>query len=131
MKLFLPLLLLSLGSFCFSQDTTDVYVLSSSNRLIQIKKDAQISYSLEYRNLKKLNETVSIDFGKKENVYKFFETCEHVLNTDTRVVGERYNIGRNKIDKNTVKVDNKKGGAYCLIKRETLENMRSAMDKQP
>ena len=131
MKLFLPLLLLSLGSFCFSQDTTDVYVLSSSNRLIQIKKDAQICYSLEYRNLKKLNETVSIDFGKKENVYKFFETCEHVLNTDTRVVGERYNIGRNKIDKNTVKVDNKKGGAYCLIKRETLENMRSAMDKQP
>ena len=131
MKLFLPLLLLSLGSFCFSQDTTDIYVLSSSNRLIQIKKDAQISYSLEYRNLKKLNETVSIDFGKKENVYKFFETCEHVLNTDTRIVGERYNIGRNKIDKNTVKVDNKKGGAYCLIKRETLENMRSAMDKQP
>lgn len=131
MKLFLPLLLLSLGSFCFSQDTTDIYVLSSSNRLIQIKKDTQISYSLEYRNLKKLNETVSIDFGKKENVYKFFETCEHVLNTDTRIVGERYNIGRNKIDKNTVKVDNKKGGAYCLIKRETLENMRSAMDKQP
>lgn len=115
----------------YAQDTTDVYVLSSSNRLIQIKKETQISYVLEYRNLKKLKETVSIDFGKKENVYKFFETCEHVLNTDTRIVGERYNIGRNKIDKNTVKVDNKKGGAYCLIKRDTLENMRSAMDKQP
>lgn len=131
MKLFLPILLLTLSSSCFSQDTTDVYVLSSSNRLVQIKKDSQISYALEYRNLKKLKETVCIDFGKKENVYKFFETCDHVLNTDTRVVGERYNIGRNKIDKNTVKVDNKNEGAYCLIKRETLENMRSAMDKQP
>ena len=124
-------LFLVISSFSFAQDTTDVYVINSTNRLIRIANGSSNTYAIEYRNLKKLKETVSINFGKKEAVYKFFDTCEKVLNTDTRIIGENYNVNRNKVDKNTVKVDNKFEGAYFLVKRETLDNMRSAMDKEP
>lgn len=129
-RLLLAFILLT-GFSVFGQDTTEVYVINNTNRLIRIAEGNQNNYVIEYRNLKKLNQTVSISLGKKDAVYKFFDTCEKVLNTDTRIIGENYNVSRNKIDKNTVKVDNKVEGAYFLVKRETLENMRSALDKQP
>jgi hypothetical protein len=114
----------------FAQDTTNIYVISNTNRLARIDLDGKSTYILEFRNLKKLNETAVITFGKKDGVFKFFDTCEKVLNTDVKVVGEHYNVVRNKVDKNTVRVDTKGVTAYLLLKRETLDNMRSAMEKE-
>jgi hypothetical protein len=45
-------------------------------------------------------------------------------------VGEHYNVVRNKVDKSTVRVDKKGVTASILLKRETLDNMRSAMEKE-
>lgn len=131
MNKFLYLLFFLVSTSAIGQDTTNVYVINNTNRLIRISSDGVNNYAVEYRNLKKLNETAAIQLGRKEGVYKFFETCEKVLNTDTRIIGEYYNVNRNKIDKNTVKVDNKAAGAYFLVKRETLDNMRSAMENEP
>lgn len=121
---------LLLCSNSFAQDTTDIYVINSTNRLARLDHEGKTTYILEFRNLKKLNETAVIQFGKKDGVEKFFETCERVLNTDMKVVGEHYNVSRNKVDKNTIKVETKGVTAYVLIKRETLENMRSAMQNE-
>lgn len=132
MKHLLFALFLVVSGFTFAQDTTNVYVINNTNRLIRISQsNGPSTYVIEYRNLKKLNDTASVYLGRKEDVYKFFNTCEKVLNTDTRIIGEHYNVNRNKVDKNTVKVDNKMEGAYFLVKRETLENMKSAMDSEP
>jgi hypothetical protein len=114
----------------FAQDTTNVYVINNTNRLARIDLDGKSTYILEFRNLKKLSEIAVIQFGKKEGVLKFFDTCEKVLNQDIKVVGEHYNVVRNKVDKNTVRIDTKGVAAYLLLKRETLDSMRSAMEKE-
>jgi hypothetical protein len=128
-KYYFTLFLFVLSTTVFGQsDTTDLYVINKTNRFVAIQADGKKTYSFFYRDLKFLRETKEFSFKKVEDAVLFFDRCEKSLETDKTLVTEFYNVSRNKLNKNVVRVNNKEGG-YVMIKYDTLTKMRRAFEK--
>ena len=124
MKLILSTLFVLVQLAAFSQDTTDIYVINKTNRLIKIDDAA---YAFVYRDLKSLKEIRSFNFENKTALDKFFRLCQKALDVDQGTVTGHYNVSRNRLSKNVVRVNDKNGG-YTLIKYTTLDHMRKALE---
>lgn len=109
-------------------DTVKIYIINNTNRFVQVKTPEKIHYSFFYRDLKHMKETRELIFPNKQEVNEFFDKAEKVLATDAGIITSKYNLYRNKLNKNTLRLQNKEGG-YVLISRETLETMRKEFDK--
>jgi len=124
MKALLTVLLLLVSLISYSQDTTDIYVINKTNRLVAIDSD---SYSFIYRDLKSVKQIRSFHFKSMTELEKFFNLCQKALDKDQGTVTSEYNVSRNKLSKNVVRVNDKNGG-YVLLKYSTLEHMRKAVE---
>lgn len=126
------LLVILFAAFSFSltaqTDTTKIYVINKTNEFVQIKSGGNTTYSFFYRDLKFVKETRELKFSNKAKVNEFFDKAEKVLATDSGILTSDYNLFRNKLSKNVLRLQNKEGG-YVLISRETLETMRSEFNK--
>ncbi len=129
MKQLIVIILSALSFSSFSQnDTTKIYVINKTNEFVQIKGGGYTTYSFFYRDLKFVKETRELVFKNKDKVNEFFDKAEKVLATDSGIITADYNLYRNKLSKNVLRLQNKVGG-YVLISRETLETMRSEFNK--
>ena len=129
MKQFALIFLSTLVFTAFSQnDTTKIYVINNTNKFVQIKGGGYTTYSFFYRDLKYVKETRELVFKNKDKVNEFFDKAEKVLATDRGIITADYNLYRNKLIKNVLRLQNKVGG-YVLLSRETLETMRSEFNK--
>ena len=129
MKQLIVIILSALSFSSFSQnDTTKIYVINKTNEFVQIKGGGYTTYSFFYRALKFVKETRELVFKNKDKVNEFFDKAEKVLATDSGIITADYNLYRNKLSKNVLRLQNKVGG-YVLISRETLETMRSEFNK--
>lgn len=129
MKKLLLILLTTLAFNLSAQsDTTKIYVINKTNEFVQIKNGGNTSYSFFYRDLKFVKETRELVFANKTKVNEFFDKAEKVLATDSGIITAEYNLYRNKLSKNVLRLQNKVGG-YVLLSRETLETMRSEFNK--
>ena len=117
-------LLISISSF--GQDTTDIYVINKTNRLVTIGSD---SFSFIYRDLKSLKQIRSFHFDTDADLTKFFALCFKALEKDQGTITDNYNVSRNNLSKNVVRINNKVGG-YVLLKYSTLEHMQKAMERK-
>lgn len=126
------IILLSIAFLSFNAlsqaDTTKIYVINKTNEFVQIKSDGYTKYSFFYRDLKFMKETRELVFSNKAKVIEFFDKAEKVLATDSGIITADYNLYRNKLNKNVLRIQNKEGG-YVLLSRETLETMRSELEK--
>ncbi|XOV66315.1 MAG: hypothetical protein ACFHU9_11815 [Fluviicola sp.] len=127
----LPLfLLISSFSFCQSdsvsvaEDTSNIYVINSTNRLIKVGDD----YSIEFRDLKRLTEVHYIRFESKEAVQKFFTDCYRVLDQDATISNSLYTLNRNMLSRNVVRIEHD-DEAYFLLAYGTLEKMEKAFKR--
>ncbi len=125
--------LLTFALFCIvvlkaQSDTTMIYSINKTNQFVQVKTPEKTHYSFFYRDLKFMKETRELIFATKQDVNEFFDKAEKVLATDSGIITSEYNLYRNKLNKNTLRLQNKKGG-YVLISRETLETMRKEFNK--
>jgi hypothetical protein len=106
-----------------AQESKDLYVINETNHLMKVGD----GYVFEYRDLKFIKKHIrSLKFDSKEEILDFFDKAENTLNTDQGVLNEKYSMYRHKLNKNTVRINNKDGG-YVLLTRETLENMRNTV----
>jgi hypothetical protein len=123
-------LLISTFSFCQSdsvsvaEDTSNIYVINSTNRLIKVGDD----YSIEFRDLKRLTEVHYIRFDNKEEVQKFFTDCYKVLDQDATISNSLYTLNRNMLSRNVVRIAHD-DEAYFLLAYGTLEKMEKAFDR--
>ena len=108
-----------------SQDTSDVYVINNTNRLVSVESDQGTGYVFFYRNLSKIGTTDFIPFEDNEAMISFFNTCLRSLDEDKLLMTQGYSISRNKLSKKVAKV-RKKDGGYFLLKRDTLDAIRDA-----
>lgn len=126
------LLLILFSTFSLSltaqSDTTKIYVINKTNEFVQVKEGGYTTYSFFYRDLKFVKEIRELKFSNKAKVNEFFDKAEKVLATDSGIITADYNLYRNKLSKNVLRLQNKDGG-YVLISRETLETMRSEFNK--
>jgi len=129
MKQFILIFLSTMAFTTLSQsDTTKIYVINKTNEFVQIENGGYTTYSFFYRDLKFVKETRELVFKNKEKVNEFFDKAEKVLATDSGIIGSDYNLYRNKLSKNVLRLQNKEGG-YVLLSRETLETMRAEFNK--
>ena len=129
MKQFILIFLSTMAFTALSQsDTTKIYVINKTNEFVQIENGGYTTYSFFYRDLKFVKETRELVFKNKEKVNEFFDKAEKVLATDSGIIGSDYNLYRNKLSKNVLRLQNKEGG-YVLLSRETLETMRAELNK--
>lgn len=126
----LLLILITTVAFNLSaqSDTTKIYVINNTNEFVQVQKGGYTTYSFFYRDLKFVKETRELKFSNKTKVNEFFDKAEKVLATDSGIITADYNLYRNKLSKNVLRLQNKEGG-YVLISRETLETMRAEFNK--
>lgn len=132
MKSLILLLFLAFGGFAFSQtdstvvteDTSDIYVINSTNRLIQVGDN----FSIEFRDLKRLTEVHYIRFDDAAEVRKFFSDCYKVLDQNTTLATKKYIVNRNMLSKNVVRIQHD-DLAYFLLAYGTLEKMEKAFDR--
>lgn len=136
MKSLLSILLLCAASLSFGQtdstlvtsdtlivqDTTDIYVINSTNRMIAVDN----SFAIEFRDLKKITEIGTIHFDSVKEVEQFFATCYRVLEQDVKVVGTLYTVSRNKLSKNVVRVDGQSETGYFFLSYDSVEKMEKA-----
>lgn len=129
MKQLILIFLSTLTFTTFSQnDTTKIYVINKTNEFVQIKSGGYTTYSFFYRDLKFVKETRELVFKNKDKVNEFFDKAEKVLATDSGIITADYNLYRNKLSKNVLRLQNKVGG-YVLLSRETLETMKTEFNK--
>jgi len=126
MKALFTTFCLLVSIFGFGQDTTDIYVINKTNRLVTIQTD---SYAFIYRDLKSLKQIQSFDFETKADLLKFFKLCQKALDKDQATITADYNVSRNRLSKNVVRIQNKEGG-YVLLSYTTLDHMRSALERE-
>lgn len=123
MRILLFIIISLLTTNIQAQESKDLYVINETNRLMKVGDD----YVFEYRDLKFIKKHIrSLKFDSKEELLSFFDKAENTLNTDQGVLNEKYSMYRHKLNKNTVRINNKDGG-YVLLTRETLENMRNTV----
>jgi hypothetical protein len=123
MKALFTTLCILISTLSFGQDTTDIYVINKTNRLVSVGTS---SYSFVYRDLKSLKQIKSFHFETLVDLEKFFGLCQKALEKDQGTVTEKYNVSRNRLSKNVVRVNDKTGG-YVLLKYSTLEHMKKAV----
>ncbi len=109
-------------------DTVDLYVINSTTRFIALPDEGSTKYSFFYRDLKYLKTIRELKFQSAEDVQKFFNTCDKALETDKTFVTQGYNVSRNRLSKNVLRLNNKEGG-YYLLKYNSLEKMKSTFTK--
>lgn len=126
MKALFTSLCLLVSVFGFSQDTTDIYVINKTNRLVAIQSD---SYAFIYRDLKSLKQIRSFNFETKADLLTFFNLCQKALDKDQSTITSDYNVSRNRLSKNVVRIQDKKDG-YVLLSYTTLDHMRSALERE-
>lgn len=132
MKSLLLLICLTFGSFIYAQsdstvvteDTSDIYVINNTNRLIQVGDD----FSIEFRDLKRLTEVHYIRFDSQADVRKFFADCYKVLDKNTTISNQLYTLNRNMLSKNVVRIQHH-DLAYFLLSYGTIENMEKAFER--
>lgn len=126
MKALFTTLCLLVSLFGFSQDTTDIYVINKTNRLVAIQPD---SYAFIYRDLKSLKQIRSFNFETKADLLAFFKLCQKALDKDQGTITSDYNVSRNRLSKNVVRIQDKNDG-YVLLSYTTLDHMRSALERE-
>lgn len=126
MKALFTTLCLLVSLFGFSQDTTDIYVINKTNRLVAIQPD---SYAFIYRDLKSLKQIRSFNFETKADLLAFFKLCQKALDKDQGTITSDYNVSRNRLSKNVVRIQDKNDG-YVLLSYSTLDHMRSALERE-
>ena len=109
-------------------DTTDLYVINDNGRLVSITTGGNKKYAFFFRSLKSPRPNKELLFKSADEVVKFFEMCEKALALNKTFITSGFNISRNTLNKNVVRM-NDKGGDYTLLKRETIELMREAYEK--
>lgn len=124
MKNFIALLFVLSSVLSYAQDTTEIYVINKTNRFTKIGD----SYSFFYRDMKYVKEIRELKFDSKDDALAFFEKAYKVLDTDVDLITKGYNLMRNNLSKNVLKLRNKDGG-YFLIKRSSLDHMKEAVEK--
>jgi hypothetical protein len=132
MKSLLLLACLLFGSFSYAQtdstvlteDTTDIYVINSTNRLVQVGD----RFLIEFRDLKSLKELHYIQLDSKAGVDKFFATCYRVLDQNIKIMGQHYSINRNMVSKNVVRIEHH-DQAYFMLAYGTIEKMEKAFQR--
>jgi hypothetical protein len=107
-----------------SEDTSDIYVINNTNRLIQVGDD----YSIEFRDLKRLREVHYIRFENVGEVRKFFSDCYKVLDQNTTIANSLYILNRNVLSRNVVRIEHD-DLAYFLLAYGTLEKMEKAFNR--
>jgi hypothetical protein len=123
-NLLIVLALLFTTNLIAQSDTSDVYVINNTNRLVKVGGE---SYALIYRDLKSLKQIRSFHFDDSKELDRFFELCQKALEKDQGTVTANYNVSRNKLSKNVVRVNDKQGG-YMLLKYSTLQHMKTALN---
>ncbi|MCR9171593.1 MAG: hypothetical protein NXI10_03815 [bacterium] len=132
MKTYFFLFFLLIGGISFGQtdstvvteDTSNIYVINNTNRLIQVGDD----YSIEFRDLKRLTEVHYIRFEDEQAVRKFFSDCYKVLEQNTTIATELYIVNRNVLSRNVARIEHD-DLAYFLLAYGTLEKMEKAFDR--
>lgn len=132
MKSIFVALFMLVGFTSFSQedsttivnDTLDIYVINSTNRLIH----TNTSFAIEYRDLKSLRDVRTIRFASEKEVDRFFANCFRAMEADVNIVSEHYTVNRNKLNKNLVRV-HEKDGAYFLMSYDTVQKMQTAFER--
>lgn len=109
-------------------DTTDLYVISNSSRFVELSGQGKSKYAFYYRDLKYVKEIRELKFYSVDEAIKFFNICQKALDTDKTYITKGYNISRNRISKNVLRLNNKDGG-YTLMKRSTYEHIRDAFER--
>lgn len=109
-------------------DTVDLYVINNTTRFIALPDEGSTKYAFFYRDLKYLKTVRELKFQSAEDVQKFFNTCDKALETDKTFVTQGYNVSRNRLSKNVLRLNNKDGG-YYLLKFNSLEKMKSTFKK--
>lgn len=109
-------------------DTVDIYVINSTTRFVALPNEGNTKFSFYYRDLKYIKTIRELKFQSEEDVNKFFDTCEKALETDKTYITNGYNVSRNRVSKNVLRLNNKEGG-YYMLKYDSLEKMRKAFDK--
>ena len=107
-----------------TQDTSAIYVINSTNRLIQVGD----RFSVEFRDLKSLKEGHTIPLGAAADVEQFFTTCYKVLDQDITIVGANYTVNRNVVSKQVVRIESK-NESYFILTYGTLEKMEKAFKR--
>lgn len=107
-----------------TSDTVDVYVISSTNRLVEIEGD----YAIEYRDLKNLKNGSYLHFDSGKDLEKFFASCFRSLEKGIEIASVNYTLSRNKLSKNVVRVQGKEK-SYFMLKYDTLEKMKTAYER--
>ena len=109
-------------------DTIELYVINNTNSFVAIQSSVKTEYAFFYRDLKFLRTQRELNFKNAESLEKFFTICDKALATDKTHITQGYNISRNRLNKNVLRLNNKQGG-YTLMKRETLEFLKEAYKK--
>ncbi|GAB5417094.1 MAG: hypothetical protein Crog4KO_19600 [Crocinitomicaceae bacterium] len=107
-----------------TEDTTDIYVINSTNRIMQVGDN----FSIEFRDLKSLKELHYIRLDNQAEVQKFFNTCYKVLDKNVEIVGQKYTIKRNIVSKSVVRISHH-DGAYFMLSYDTIEKMEKAFNR--
>lgn len=131
-NLYVSLFFLAFSFFghCQSEvaDTTDLYVINDNGRLVSITNEGNNKYAFFFRSLKSPRPQKELLFKSADELAKFFEICEKALATDKTYITSGFNISRNTLNKNVVRMNDKEGD-YNLLKRETIQLMREAFEK--
>lgn len=107
-----------------TEDTSDIYVINSTNRLMKVGDD----YSIEFRDLKSLDEVHYIRLDTEADVKTFFADCYKVLDQNTTVSKELYSINRNVLSKFVIRIEHD-DEAYFMLAYGTLEKMEKAFNR--
>jgi len=107
-----------------SFNTTNVYVINTTNRLIKVNN----SYALIYRDLRSLRDIDTIRFKLAKVLDKFFETSFKSLEQGVCITGQNYRVSRNVISKNVIRVENMHD-AYFLLTYDTVQKMQTAFHR--
>ena len=109
-------------------DTVDLYVINNTTRFVALPDEGSTKYSFFYRDLKYLKIIRELKFQSGSDVERFFNTCDKALETDKTFITQGYNVSRNRLSKNILRLNNKEGG-YFLLKSASLEKMKSTFQK--
>lgn len=116
---------LSAVSSVDAYDTVDIFVLSKNSRFAELKWDGKSKYIFSYRDLKYIKEIRELVLDDADEAIKFFNTCQKALDTDKTYITHGYNVMRNRVSKNYLRLQNKDGG-YTQISRDTFDDMKEA-----
>ena len=87
------------------------------------------TFVLEFRDMKSLKDGHRIELGNQSDVQRFFRTCYQVLDQDVELLGTKYNVHRNALSKNVIRVTSSEDDAYLFLRYDTTEKMEKAFER--